>query len=119
MDFSDTGLLLRRGHGTIPWSGVLLAFGVSQIVAYCHHPGGSCIVEGSWPSFSSPTEPRRFPHCRRPVYRLLTFWLVIVVGWISIGVIEWRVRHGATLNPWRCPRRGPVWDGSPRAWHFP
>jgi hypothetical protein len=28
------------------------------------------------------------------VYRLLTFWVVVVVGWISVGVIEWRARRG-------------------------
>ena len=27
------------------------------------------------------------------IYRLLTFWAVVIVGWISVGVIEWRTRH--------------------------
>jgi uncharacterized membrane protein YbhN (UPF0104 family) len=38
------------------------------------------------------------------IYRLLTFWLAILVGWVCIGAIEWRVR-AATV-------RGAATDGT-------
>ncbi len=83
-------------HAPIPWSGVLLAFGVSQIVASLPLiPGGLGIVEGSLAVILVAYGAKKVPALAVVlVYRLLTFWVVIIVGWISIGVIEWRVRHG-------------------------
>ena len=82
-------------HATIPWSGVLLAFGVAQIVASLPLiPGGIGIVEGSLAVILVAYGAHRAPALAVVlVYRLLTFWLVITAGWISIGVIEWRVRR--------------------------
>jgi uncharacterized protein (TIRG00374 family) len=82
-------------HAPIPWSGVLLAFGISQIVASLPLiPGGIGIVEGSLAVVLVAYGAKKVPALAVVlVYRLLTFWLVIIVGWISIGVIEWRVRR--------------------------
>jgi uncharacterized protein (TIRG00374 family) len=79
----------------IPWSGVLLAFGISQIVASLPLiPGGIGIVEGSLAVVLVAYGAKKVPAIAVVlVYRLLTFWLVIIVGWLSIGVIEWRVRR--------------------------
>jgi uncharacterized protein (TIRG00374 family) len=83
-------------HAPIPWSGVLLAFGVSQIVASLPLvPGGLGIVEGSLAVILVAYGAKKVPALAVVlVYRLLTFWVVIIVGWVSIGVIEWRVRRG-------------------------
>jgi uncharacterized protein (TIRG00374 family) len=80
----------------IPWSGVLLAFGISQIVASLPLiPGGIGIVEGSLAVVLVAYGAKKVPAIAVVlVYRLLTFWLVIIVGWLSIAVIEWHVRRG-------------------------
>jgi uncharacterized protein (TIRG00374 family) len=85
-------------HAPIPWSGVLLAFGVSQIVASLPLiPGGLGIVEGSLAVILVAYGAKKVPSLAVVlIYRLLTFWAVIIVGWISIAVIEWRVRREST-----------------------
>jgi putative heme transporter len=85
-------------HAPIPWSGVLLAFGVAQIVASLPLiPGGIGIVEGSLAVILVAYGVHKVPALAVVlVYRLLTFWLVILVGWVSIGFIEWRSRRGVT-----------------------
>ena len=74
-------------HAPIPWSGVLLAFGVAQIVASLPLiPGGIGIVEGSLAVILVAYGAKKVPALAVVlVYRLLTFWVVIIVGWISIG----------------------------------
>jgi uncharacterized protein (TIRG00374 family) len=82
-------------HAPVPWSGALLAFGVAQVVASLPLiPGGIGIVEGSLAVILVTYGAKKIPALAVVlVYRLLTFWLVIIVGWISVGVIEWRVRR--------------------------
>ncbi len=81
-------------HARIPWSGVLLAFGVSQIAASLPFiPGGIGVVEGSLAVILVAYGTHKVPALAVVLfYRLLTFWLAILVGWSSIGAIEWRVR---------------------------
>jgi uncharacterized protein (TIRG00374 family) len=95
MDFVILVCCFGAVHAPIPWSGVLLAFGVAQIVASLPLiPGGIGIVEGSLAVILVAYGAKKVPALAVVlVYRLLTFWLVIIVGWISIGVIEWRVRR--------------------------
>ena len=78
----------------IPWSGVLLAFGVSQIAASLPFiPGGIGVVEGSLAVILVAYGTQKVPALAVVlIYRLLTFWLAIIVGWACIGAIEWRVR---------------------------
>ena len=85
----------------IPWSGVLMAFGVSQIVASLPLiPGGLGIVEGSLAVILVAYGAKKVPALAVVlIYRLLTFWAVIIVGWISIAVIEWRVRRESASLP--------------------
>jgi hypothetical protein len=87
-------------HAPIPWSGVLLAFGVSQIVASLPFiPGGIGVVEGSLAVILVAYGTARVPALAVVLfYRLLTFWLAILVGWACIGVIEMRVRAARTRN---------------------
>ena|SRR6202167_2375371 len=101
MDFVILICCFGAVHAAIPWSGVLLAFGVAQIVASLPLvPGGIGLVEGSLAVILVAYGAKKIPALAVVlVYRLLTFWLVIIVGWVSIGVIEWRVRHRAVENP--------------------
>jgi hypothetical protein len=87
-------------HAPIPWHGVLLAFGVSQIVASLPFiPGGIGVVEGSLAVILVAYGTAKVPALAVVLfYRLLTFWLAILVGWSCIGVIEWRVRAERTRN---------------------
>lgn len=84
-------------HAAVPWSGVLLAFGVAQIVASLPFiPGGIGLVEGSLAVILVAYGAHRAPALAVVlVYRFLTFWLVITVGGIAIAIIEWRVRRVA------------------------
>lgn len=95
MDFVILLCCFAAVHASIPWSGVLLAFGVAQIVASLPVvPGGIGLVEGSLAVILVAYGAKRVPALAVVlVYRLLTFWLVIFVGWASIGVIEWRTRR--------------------------
>jgi putative heme transporter len=88
-------------HAHIPWDGVLLAFGVSQIVASLPFiPGGIGVVEGSLAVILVAYGTAKVPALAVVLfYRLLTFWLAIFVGWVCIGAIEWRVRGEKRRNP--------------------
>jgi hypothetical protein len=101
MDFVILLCCFGAVHAPIPWSGVLLAFGVSQIVTSLPLiPGGLGIVEGSLAVILVAYGAKKVPALAVVlVYRLLTFWLVIIVGWVSIGVIEWRVRRSVNGVP--------------------
>ncbi|HLN15115.1 MAG TPA: YbhN family protein [Acidimicrobiales bacterium] len=80
----------------IPWSGLLLAYGAGQLAANLPiTPGGLGAVEGSITialtafvgSHASTVEAVL-------IYRLLSFWLVIVLGWICWGALAVGVRRG-------------------------
>jgi uncharacterized protein (TIRG00374 family) len=88
-------------HAPIPWSGVLLAFGVAQIVASLPLiPGGIGIVEGSLAVILVAYGAKKVPALSVVlVYRLLTFWVVIIVGWATVGAIEWRARRSHARTP--------------------
>jgi putative heme transporter len=88
-------------HAPIPWSGVLLAFGVAQIVASLPLiPGGLGIVEGSLAVILVAYGAKKVPALSVVlVYRLLTFWVVIIVGWATVGAIEWRARRSDARTP--------------------
>jgi uncharacterized protein (TIRG00374 family) len=87
-------------HAHIPWSGVLLAFGVSQIAASLPFtPGGIGVVEGSLAVILAAYGTAKVPALAVVLfYRLLTFWLAILVGWICIAAIEWRVKAARKRN---------------------
>jgi putative heme transporter len=100
MDFAILVCCFGAVHAPIPWSGVLLAFGVAQVVASLPLiPGGIGIVEGSLAVILVAYGTKKVPALAVVlIYRLLTFWLVIIVGWACIGVIEWRARRGASTG---------------------
>ena len=95
LDFVCLVACFASVHARIPWSGVLLAYGVAQIVASLPFvPGGIGIVEGSLAVILIAYGTRRVDALAVVVfYRLLTFWLAVIVGWISVGAIEWSRRR--------------------------
>jgi uncharacterized protein (TIRG00374 family) len=80
----------------IPWKGLLLAYGAGQLAANLPvTPGGLGAVEGTitialvafgGPKVSTTTAVL--------VYRLLSFWLVLVVGWALWGDLALKLRRG-------------------------
>jgi putative heme transporter len=76
-------------HATIPWAGVLLAYCVSEVAASLPIvPGGIGVVEGSLAVILAAYGAGRAPALATAlVFRGVSFWLAIAVGWIAVGVI--------------------------------
>ena len=92
----------RAVHSPIPWHGVLLAYGVAQVVGSLPIvPGGFGIVEGSLAVVLVAYGAGRVPAVSAALaYRVVNFWLAIAVGWLAVAVISRRLR----MN--RQPERG-------------
>jgi uncharacterized protein (TIRG00374 family) len=88
-------------HAAVPWDGVLLAYGAAQIVSSLPvAPGGLGIVEGSLAVLLAAYGIARAPAISATLaYRLVSFWLVIAVGWASVGLIA----HQGHRRPGRPP----------------
>lgn len=84
-------------HAPIPWYGVLLAYGASQVAGSLPVvPGGLGIVEGSLAVFLAAYGAGRVPAVAAALaFRLVSYWLVIAVGWTSFGVIAYYARRCA------------------------
>jgi uncharacterized protein (TIRG00374 family) len=84
---------LAIGAG-IPWRGLLLAYGAGQLAANLPiTPGGLGVVEGSltialvtFGGAESSTVAAVF------LYRILSFWAELPVGWVTWGVLAWSHR---------------------------
>ena len=76
-------------HATIPWAGVLLAYCVSEVAASLPIvPGGIGVVEGSLAVILAAYGAGRTPALAAAlVFRAVSFWLAITLGWIAVGVI--------------------------------
>ncbi len=83
-------------HSSIPWKGLLLAYGAGQLAAALPiTPGGLGAVEGSitialveFGGAQTPTVDAVL------LYRLVSFWLVLLVGWVLCGELALEVRAG-------------------------
>ena len=82
--------------GSIPWAGLLLAYGAGQLAAALPiTPGGLGAVEGS---ITIALVAFGGAHVTTVdavlMYRLVSFWLVLVVGWVLWGQLAREVRRG-------------------------
>jgi putative heme transporter len=98
--FADFGCLVcsfGAVHAPIPWNGVLLAYGVAQVVGSLPIvPGGFGIIEGSLAVILMQYGAGRVSALSAAlVYRIISFWLVIAIGWITVGLIARRLRRTA------------------------
>lgn len=98
-------------HAAIPWNGVLLAYGVSQVVGTLPIvPGGIGIVEGSLAVILVAYGAGRVPALSAALaFRIVSFWLAIAVGWISAGVIARQMRRRSQRDGPHTPE--PAGDG--------
>lgn len=87
-------LLAVEAH--VPWDGLLLAYGVAQITANLPiTPGGVGVVEGSMTVALLAFGGKEASTVAGVLlYRLLSFWLVLPVGWGSWGALTIRGRLG-------------------------
>jgi putative heme transporter len=76
-------------HAPIPWDGVLLAYGVAQIVAVLPIvPGGIGLVEGSLAVILVAYGSARVPALSTAlVYRLVNYWLMVAIGWTAFAAV--------------------------------
>ena len=100
---ADFGCLLcafRAVHAAIPWSGVLLAYCVADIAGMLPIvPGGIGIVEGSLAAIMAAYGADRASALATALgFRLVSFWLAIVVGWISVAAVADRTRRAAGVS---------------------
>jgi uncharacterized protein (TIRG00374 family) len=97
---------LAAVHAAVPWNGVLLAYGAAQVAsALPVVPGGLGIVEGSLAVILAAYGVARVPAITAALaYRLVSFWLSVAVGWVSVGGIAAATRRkglrsGAPARP--------------------
>lgn len=96
LDCTCFGLAFLATGSAVPWKGLLLAYGAGQLAANLPiTPGGLGAVEGSitiaLSYFGGGTTA---DIAAVLVYRMLSFWLVLVVGWASWGGLALGVRKG-------------------------
>ena len=85
----------------IPWRGLLLAYGAGQLAANLPvTPGGLGVVEGSltialvqFGGAEASTVAAVF------LYRLVSFWFELPVGWVTWGALAWSARRVARAVP--------------------
>ncbi|HET6793736.1 MAG TPA: YbhN family protein, partial [Acidimicrobiales bacterium] len=103
----------------IPWRGVLVAYGLTQIAASLPvTPGGIGVVEGSLAALLvGYGVPAAEAMAVTLLYRLVSFWGLVPVGWGAWAAIELAQRRGVhrRSHPWAphgsegatVPRQGP------------
>jgi hypothetical protein len=96
LDCAAFALMFTAIHAPIPWDGLLLAYGAGQLAATLPiTPGGLGVVEGSLTialvafggQVSSTTDAVL-------LYRLISFWFILVLGWLLLGEMALEVRRG-------------------------
>ena len=96
-DFLCLVCSFRAVHSGVPWHGVLLAYGVAQVVgSFPLVPGGLGLVEGSLAVVLVAYGAGRIPAVSAVLaFRIVNFWLPIPVGWASVALIGRHLRrHG-------------------------
>jgi uncharacterized protein (TIRG00374 family) len=78
----------------VPWRGLLLAYGAGQLAANLPiTPGGLGAVEGSLTVALVAYGGGQVPTVAAVlVYRVITFWLLLVVGWATFAFLRWTAR---------------------------
>ena len=98
-DCSCLALAFAAVHAAVPWRGLLLAYGTGQMAANLPiTPGGLGVVEGSlsialvyYGGGQTSTVAAVL------LYRLLSFWILLPLGWASWVALRWSGRRAARL----------------------
>jgi hypothetical protein len=102
--------ILALGGG-VPWRGVLVAYGLTQLSASLPiTPGGIGVVEGSLAALLvAYGMPASEALAATLLYRLVSFWGLAPVGWVVWSAIEVAQRRGMRTrpHPWAVHLHGP------------
>jgi putative heme transporter len=102
--------ILALGAG-VPWRGVLVAYTLTQIAAsFPITPGGLGVVEGSLAALLVAYGlPLDRAVAATLLYRLVSFWSLVPVGWAVWSAIELSQRRGnrTRSHPWAVHLHGP------------
>ncbi len=96
LDCACFALMFVAIGAPIPWEGLLLAYGAGQLAATLPiTPGGLGVVEGSitvalvaFGGAEASTVSAVL------IYRLISFWMILAIGWAFIGQLALQVRRG-------------------------
>jgi len=96
LDCACFAMMFEAIGAPIPWKGLLLAYGAGQLAATLPiTPGGLGVVEGSITvalvAFGGAETSTAFAVL---LYRIISFWLILVIGWLLIGQLALQVRWG-------------------------
>jgi uncharacterized membrane protein YbhN (UPF0104 family) len=96
LDCACFALMFTAIHAPIPWDGLLLAYGAGQLAATLPiTPGGLGVVEGSLTialvAFGGQVDATTDAVL---LYRLISFWFILALGWVFIGEMALEVRRG-------------------------
>ncbi len=94
-------ILAVGGH--VPWQGVLAAYGLTQLAAALPiTPGGIGVVEGTLSVLLIAYHmPAATAIAAVMLYRAISFWILVPVGWGAVGVLAAMHRHGRADGAWR------------------
>jgi hypothetical protein len=95
-DCACFAMMFLAVNASIPWKGLLLAYGAGQLAATLPFtPGGLGVVEGSitialvaFGGVHASTVDAVL------MYRVISFWLVLVIGWALWAQLAFQVRRG-------------------------
>ncbi len=95
LDCGCLALAFLAVGSTVPWQGLLLAYGAGQLAANLPiTPGGLGVVEGSLTiaivAFSGPSALTAIAVL---LYRVISFWLALPIGWACWAWLEWTNRR--------------------------
>jgi uncharacterized protein (TIRG00374 family) len=96
LDCACFAMMFLAIHAPIPWKGLLLAYGAGQLAATLPiTPGGLGVVEGSITvalvAFGGAETSTAYAVL---LYRIISFWFILVIGWLFIGQMALQVRRG-------------------------
>ena len=96
LDCACFAMMFLAVGSSVPWKGLLLAYGAGQLAATLPiTPGGLGAVEGSITIALVAFGGSQVTTVDAVLmYRFISFWLVLVVGWVLLGELALEVRMG-------------------------
>lgn len=93
-------ILAVGGH--VPWQGVLVAYGLTQLAAALPiTPGGIGVVEGTLSVLLIAYQvPAATAIAGVMLYRIISFWVLVPIGWGAVGVLLAMRRRGRAQVAW-------------------
>jgi uncharacterized membrane protein YbhN (UPF0104 family) len=96
LDCACFAMMFVAMDAPIPWKGLLLAYGAGQLAATLPiTPGGLGVVEGSITvalvAFGGAETSTAYAVL---LYRVISFWFILAIGWLFIGQLALQVRRG-------------------------